>query len=121
MDHAKVEKITGIKIKIEKQIDILSKLGFTVENKNRSLTVHVPSWRPDVSGEIDLVEEVIRVTSLNKLNSTPLPRNDFGVSVNKINKRQRNISKIRRFMASNGLKETINYSFIDKELSLIHI
>ena len=115
MDHAKVEKITGIKIKIDKQIDILSKLGFTVENKNRSLTVHVPSWRPDVSGEIDLVEEVIRVTSLNKLNSTPLPRNDFGVSVNKINKRQRNISKIRRFLASNGLKETINYSFIDKE------
>ena len=48
--------------------------------------MHVPSWRPDVSGEIDLVEEVIRVTSLNKLNSTPLPRNDFGVSVNKINK-----------------------------------
>ena len=77
--------------------------------------MHVPSWRPDVSGEIDLVEEVIRVTSLNKLNSTPLPRNDFGVSVNKINKRQRNISKIRRFLASNGLKETINYSFIDKE------
>ena len=65
MDSAKVEKITGIKIKIETQIDILSKLGFTVENKNRSLTVHVPSWRPDVSGEIDLVEEVIRVTSVS--------------------------------------------------------
>ena len=41
MDHAKVEKITGIKIKIDKQIDILSKLGFIVENQNRSLTVHV--------------------------------------------------------------------------------
>ena len=63
----KVEKVTGISIKIEKQLDILLKLGFTVENQNEKILVSTPSWRPDITGEIDLVEEIIRVTSLNKL------------------------------------------------------
>ena len=55
------------------------------------------------------------MTSLNKLISTPLPRKDLGVSNCKLNKLQKNVSKIRRFLASNGLKEIINYSFIDKK------
>jgi len=111
----KVKKVTGISIKIEKQLDILLKLGFTVENQNEKILVSTPSWRPDITGEIDLVEEIIRVTSLNKLISTPLPQKDLGVSRSNLNKLQKNVSKTRRFLASVGLKETINYSFIDKK------
>ncbi len=114
MSFNKVEKVTGIKIPIEKQVDILQKLGFLVKKKTNKLIVSQPSWRPDISGEIDLVEEIIRVTSLNKLISKPLPRKKSGVSTCSFNKLQRNVSKIRRFLASKGLKETINYSFIDK-------
>ncbi|MFL2802972.1 MAG: phenylalanine--tRNA ligase subunit beta [Paracoccaceae bacterium] len=115
MSFDKVEKVTGIKIKVQEQVDILVKLGFLVEKQKQKLLVNEPSWRPDITSEIDLVEEIIRVTSLNKLISTPLPRKDVGVSNCNLNKLQKNVSKIRRFLASNGLKEIINYSFIDKK------
>ena len=55
---------------------ILTMLGFRLEGD----MVRVPSWRPDVTDAVDLVEEVVRVASLAKLRSVPLPRTDTGAS-----------------------------------------
>jgi phenylalanyl-tRNA synthetase beta chain len=57
-------------IPADDQLKILENLGFVINEDN----ARVPSWRPDVQGEADLVEEVARVVSLTKLQGIPLPR-----------------------------------------------
>ena len=110
----KVREVTGINVPRKRQIDILSKLGFKIEKKTESVIVEAPSWRPDIGGEIDLVEEIIRVTSLDKLESTPLPLKNRGVGEVNQSEIRLNANKIRRYLASQGLKELITYSFIDE-------
>ena len=112
--ESKVEKVTGIKVPKKRQLDILRKLGFTLNEKVQPISVQAPSWRPDIGGEIDLVEEIIRVTSLDKLIASPLPIRNFGVRAAKQNSQRRSVSKIRRYLASQGLRECISYSFIDE-------
>ena len=58
-----------MEIPAETQVATLEALGFTIEGD----MAHVPSWRPDVRGSADLVEEVARVASLTKLVGKPLP------------------------------------------------
>ena len=75
LDAARIQSLVGMEIPESEQRQILTKLGFRLEGNQ----AHVPSWRPDVMGEADLVEEVARVVSLTKLQSQPLPRVDAGV------------------------------------------
>ena len=63
-----VSKIVGIKVKSNQIYKILTKLGFTLKKKGKNFVVKVPTWRPDIFAEIDLVEEVIRIMGLETLN-----------------------------------------------------
>ena len=74
---------------------------------------HPPSWRPDVRGEADLVEEVARVASLTWLQGLPLPRVGDGVTRPVATPMQRREAAARRTLAALGYNECVSYSFID--------
>ncbi|MEL6296883.1 MAG: phenylalanine--tRNA ligase subunit beta, partial [Pseudomonadota bacterium] len=75
---------------------------------------HVPSWRPDVMGEADLVEEVARIASLTKLEGRPLRRLTPGVAAPVMTPMQRREQIARRTAAALGYNECVTYSFIDQ-------
>jgi phenylalanyl-tRNA synthetase beta chain len=96
----------------EKTIEtILVSLGFKVEGNGSSVMVHVPSWRGDIIGEADLVEEIIRVNGLDQIATVPLPRTDSTLQP-KLTARQRQRSLVRRALATQGLLEAVTYSFM---------
>ena len=66
---------------------------------------HVPSWRPDIMGEADLVEEVARIASLTKLQGKPLPRVTDGIPKPVMTPAQRRQSMARRTCAALGYNE----------------
>jgi phenylalanyl-tRNA synthetase beta chain len=97
----------GLEVPAERQRDILSSLGFTLDGDN----VHVPSWRRDVEGPADLVEEVTRIAGYDAIPSTPLPRAE-GVAKATATRAQMIERKVRRAAAARGLDEAVNWSFI---------
>ena len=122
-----VEALAGMRVPAERQQAILEALGFTVEvapdrtevedgvpvTQKGGWTVTVPSWRRDIHGNADLVEEVVRIEGLDKLPSTSLPRAD-GVARPTATPLQMIERRARRAAAARGLNEAINWSFISE-------
>ncbi len=142
-DPAHCARLGGVDVPVDRQKQILESLGFTVSlspsgerlgegavedgsNKNNPLSqpsplkgrglfeVTVPSWRRDIDGSADLVEEIVRIHGLDMVPSTPLPRAD-GVAKPTATAMQRLERKLRRTAASLGLNEAINWSFISEK------
>ncbi|HHS93828.1 MAG TPA: phenylalanine--tRNA ligase subunit beta, partial [Rhodobacterales bacterium] len=110
LDTDRVQSLVGMSIPAEEQRRTLTALGFRLEGD----MAHVPSWRPDVLGEADLVEEVARVASLTKLVGKPLARMGTGVPKPVLTPMQKREGLARRTMAALGYNEAVTYSFIDK-------
>ncbi|KQM86991.1 phenylalanine--tRNA ligase subunit beta [Sphingomonas sp. Leaf23] len=104
----RVATLGGLDVAEDRQRDILERLGFTVGD---NWQVTVPSWRRDVEGTADLVEEVIRIEGLDKVPSTPLDR-PAGVAVPTATAEQKLERRMRRAAAARGLAEAITWSFI---------
>ena len=107
---ARAETLGGLAIAPDRQKDILERLGFTVD---ADWTVTVPSWRRDVEGSTDLVEEVIRIEGLDNVPSVPLPRAP-GVATPTATAEQKLERRMRRTAAARGLNEAITWSFISE-------
>lgn len=105
------DRLGGVSLKPAQQQDILERLGFAVAP---DWTVTVPSWRRDVDGPADLVEEIVRITGLDAVASTPLPRAD-GVAKPTATPAQMIERKVRRTAAARGLNEAINWSFLSEK------
>ena len=103
-------RLGGVDVLPGDQQAILERLGFTVSD---DWTVTVPSWRRDVDGPADLVEEVVRITGLDHVVSTPLPRAD-GVALPTATPIQKVERKVRRSAAARGLNEAITWSFLSE-------
>lgn len=113
-DTGLVERLTGVAL-ADKDIEkILTDLGFEVSGKGKKLVVIVPSWRPDVHGAADLVEEVLRIAGLDKIPATPLPRHN-GVARPVLTPLQQRTRYARRALAARGLVECVTWSFITDE------
>ncbi|WP_370232101.1 phenylalanine--tRNA ligase subunit beta [Cognatishimia sp.] len=110
LDTDRVQSLVGMTIPAEDQRATLEALGFTLDGD----MAQVPSWRPDVLGEADLVEEVARVASLTKLKGKPLPRISAGIPEQILTPIQKREQIARRTTASLGYNECVTYSFIDK-------
>lgn len=110
LDSGRVQSLVGMEIPESDQRQTLTRLGFRLEGN----MAHVPSWRPDVQGEADLVEEVARIASLTKLQGKPLPRLTDGIPKPVMTPQQRRQQMARRTCASLGYNEVVSYSFIDK-------
>ena len=104
-------RLGGIDVTPDKQKQILESLGFSVDS---AWQVSIPSWRRDVEGSADLVEEVVRIIGLDNVPSTPLPRAE-GVAKPTATPIQKIERKVRRSAAARGLNEAINWSFLPEK------
>jgi phenylalanyl-tRNA synthetase beta chain len=114
LDPSRMASLVGMDIPRDEQARILTALGFAVKEGEGALVAQVPSWRPDVQGEADLVEEIARVASLSKLRGAPLAR-PAGVARPVQTPAQRREGWARRRIAAAGYSECVTYSFIDRE------
>jgi phenylalanyl-tRNA synthetase beta chain len=115
LDTDRVQSLVGMEIPAEQQIKTLTDLGFVMDGD----MAQVPSWRPDVQGEADLVEEVARVASLTKLQGRPMERVQAGLPEMILSPMQKREQIARRTTASLGYNECVTYSFIDKAAAVL--
>lgn len=101
----------GLDVDPTRQQDILEALGFDVTEAGATFTVAPPSWRLDVHGEADLVEEICRVVGLDAIPAVQLPRSSE-VGKPSLNPELRRVRAARRLLAGRGLVECVTYSFI---------
>ncbi|MBN8815737.1 MAG: phenylalanine--tRNA ligase subunit beta [Sphingomonas sp.] len=109
-DPQRAETLGGLMVAPDRQKDILERLGFTVAD---DWAVTVPTWRRDVDGPADLVEEVIRIEGIDNVPSTPLPRMP-GVARPTATPEQKLERKVRRAAAARGLDEAVTWSFVSQ-------
>lgn len=112
-DPAKVQRLAGAKFTSAEVVSTLKKLGFSVEGQAPALAVTAPSWRPDIHGAADLVEEVVRLSGAERIPSTPLPR-DPGITPAVLTNSQKRTLTARRVLAARGLVEALTWSFISE-------
>jgi phenylalanyl-tRNA synthetase beta chain len=100
----------GVIVPEAEQKRILEALGFAVADDWK---VTAPGWRPDIDGAPDVVEEVIRIHGLDKVESVPLPRAE-GVARPTATPAQKLERRVRRAAAGLGLNEAVTWSFISE-------
>ncbi len=110
-DPARVKALSGAKFTNAETVSTLKKLGFAVAGKAPVLSVTPPSWRPDVHGAADLVEEVVRLSGAERIPSTPLPRNP-GIAKPVLTGSQKRLLAARRTLATRALVEAVTWSFV---------
>jgi len=115
-EPALTERLGGIVVAEADQLAILDRLGFSVSRietgpDRKQWIVEVPTWRPDVDGAPDLVEEVVRITGMDQVASVALPRAD-GVARPTATPVQKLERKVRRAAAARGLNEAVTWSFL---------
>lgn len=115
LDPARVISLVGMDIPAEEQRRTLAALGFTLAGDMAT----PPSWRPDILGEADLVEEVARIASLTKLQGKPLRRTQDGVPKPILTPLQQREKSARRTLAALGYNECVTYSFIDEQAATL--
>ena len=111
-DPTLASKTIGIQIKTFEIIKILENLGFKIKKKNKALSVEIPSWRPDIYGQIDLVEEIIRIKGLDKIQSVEPEKKRIKPTLDFF---QRHFHLAQRSIASKGYLEAITWSFTDQK------
>jgi phenylalanyl-tRNA synthetase beta chain len=109
----RIQNLGGLDLPAGKSVAILESLGFSVKGKPRadSMEVAVPSWRSDIDGEADLVEEVLRISGYDAIPAVSLPRQS-GVAVPTLTRDQIRARATRRRLASEGLEECMTWSFM---------
>ncbi|RLQ86871.1 phenylalanine--tRNA ligase subunit beta [Notoacmeibacter ruber] len=112
---AEVKRLTGIEIKADESRSILSRLGFAAEDgEGDAIVVSIPSWRPDVEGKADLVEEVMRIHGVDEIEPQPMRAHD-AVSGAILTPLQNRTRAAKRSLAARGMMEAVSWSFIPAE------
>lgn len=116
-DPALVKKRGGVDVDLKTQAEILTALGFTIDQKSDQLWhVTAPSWRPDIDtdGRADLVEEILRVYGYDNIEAVSLARPPV-TATSPLTISQQRVSKLRRLLSGRGLSETVTWSFMDHD------
>ena len=113
-DPKLVSKTIGIEIKLNEIFKILRNLGFKINKKRKDIEIEIPSWRPDILGPIDIVEEIIRIKGFDKINSIKPEKERLKPTLN-FTQRHSNLAK--RSVASKGYMEAITWSFTDEKIN----
>lgn len=106
-----VKKLTGLDVAAKDSKRILQAIGCKLDGKEGRYKVTIPTWRPDMYGSADLVEEIIRIVGLDNVVPVALPRN-HGVTQAVLTDAQKRSRRARRVLASRGLVEVITWSFL---------
>jgi phenylalanyl-tRNA synthetase beta chain len=107
---SEVARLTGLDIAQAEGETILHKLGFA----NEGGKVAVPSWRPDIDGKADIVEQIVRIAGLDRVAMRPLPRLSASVPAPVLTLLQKRTRLSKRALAALGLREAVTWSFISK-------
>jgi phenylalanyl-tRNA synthetase beta chain len=107
----RVASLAGIDIAVARQKAILAALGYGVNEMAETIDCAVPSWRPDINGEADLVEEVCRIYGLDNIPPAPMDR-PSAIARPVLNPLQKRMLASRRALASRGFNEAITWAFL---------
>ncbi len=111
-DPVYTEKLSGVKIDEQKQVDILKSLGFTMNGKQAT----PPSWRADVMGRADLVEEIIRVHGFENIPTLSV-RSEGAIPGGAETENSARSRKARTALATRGLYECVTWSFMKADVA----
>jgi phenylalanyl-tRNA synthetase beta chain len=109
---SEVSRLSGLEVQPEETRQILEKLGFGLSGSGERVRVTPPSWRSDVEGKADLVEEVIRIAGVDRIAPRPLPRIEATVAKPILTVIQKRTRLAKRSLAARGLVEAVTWSFI---------
>ncbi|PZU93472.1 MAG: phenylalanine--tRNA ligase subunit beta [Chelatococcus sp.] len=112
---SEVERLTGLELPQAEMERALASLGFRVSGTGERVEVAAPSWRGDVGGKADLVEEILRIAGLDRVVSTPLPRIKDEVVKPVLTVLQKRTRASKRLLASRGMVEAVTWSFISHD------
>ena len=104
------EKVSGFKISSKEMIKILHNLGFKSKKEKKYFKLTIPSWRPDISQEIDIVEELVRISGYDNIKTIDPIKERIKST---LTKSQKLFHFLQRSIASKGYLETITWSFTD--------
>jgi phenylalanyl-tRNA synthetase beta chain len=111
---AEVKRLTGLEVSTEESRQILTRLGFGVEGEGEHVSVTVPSWRPDVDGKADLVEEVMRIHGVDQIKPEPIEKLS-SVNAKILTTLQIRTRTAKRALAARGMLEAVTWSFIAED------
>ena len=108
-----VKRLAGIEVPLPEMRSILTRLGFMMAGQGPVMKIAIPSWRSDVQGKADIVEEIVRIVGVDKVPMTPFERGDDArkAVLTPIQQRTR---RARRALAARGMIEAVTWSFIAK-------
>jgi phenylalanyl-tRNA synthetase beta chain len=109
---SELPRLAGLKLPFADLRRVLEKLGFFAAGKGERMKVAVPSWRPDVHGRADIVEELVRIMGVEQIPSTPFAREHARKPV--LTTIQNRTRKAKRALAVRGLVEAVTWSFVSK-------
>ena len=120
---ADVTSLTGVDVPADKQKAILEILGFTVDDVAKDTGkdiwhVTAPTWRPDVHGKADIIEEIIRIYGYDHLPMLSLPRDEM-IAKPSVSKLQRRASYLRRALVARDFVEAVTFSFMKDEDAIL--
>lgn len=115
-DPGLTQKRGGVAIEEKEQLYILGSLGFTMDGEESPYTVQPPSWRGDIQGSADLVEEILRIYGYDRIPSTPVIR-DTALTENALSQSHALRMTAGRCLASRGLQECVTWSFMPSNLA----
>ncbi|RVU19045.1 phenylalanine--tRNA ligase subunit beta [Methylobacterium oryzihabitans] len=113
-----VRRLSGLDLPRPEMKVTLETLGFHVAGTGDRVKVLPPSWRPDVEGKADLVEEIVRIAGLDRIEAKPLPRIDAAVIRPVLTVLQKRTRLAKRELAARGLTEAVTWSFIARDEAL---
>ena len=112
---SRIKDLIGIEVSKEKIVAILTHLGFKTSEEGDKIKAVSPTWRGDIEGEHDLVEEVVRMIGLDAIPAESLPHDKFPKQV--LSAAQRRAVTLKHELASRGMYETVTWSFTDSNLA----
>ncbi|MFZ0193508.1 MAG: phenylalanine--tRNA ligase subunit beta, partial [Pseudolabrys sp.] len=110
---SELPRLAGLKLPLADIRRVLEKLGFFVAGQGEHMKVAVPSWRPDVHGRADIVEEIVRIIGVDRVPSTPFAREHARKPV--LTAIQNRTRRAKRALAARGLVEAVTWSFVSKQ------
>jgi phenylalanyl-tRNA synthetase beta chain len=110
---SEVKRLAGIEVPLPEMRGILTRLGFMMAGNGPVMKIAVPSWRTDVQGKADIVEEIVRIVGVDKVPMTPFERGEDARKpvLTPIQLRTR---RAKRALAARGMVEGVTWSFISK-------
>jgi phenylalanyl-tRNA synthetase beta chain len=110
---SETRRLGGLDVALPELKRVLNHLGFFVTGQDKIVKVAVPSWRPDVHGKADIVEEVVRILGVDRVPATPFERGDTARKPI-LTPAQVRTRKAKRALATRGMVEAVTWSFISK-------